>query len=105
MSLDDDFCRSCKQSHDCKQVYRQLGEAAGPSVLRKVLIAFLLPMAVFIVALTVSEKHLAEIIKSGNIRILANLSFALVITFFSMLLIKISNKKVVKKDKSVFYSI
>ena len=40
-------CDVCSQAHDCKRIYQQLGRAAGPSVVMKVLLAFVLPIIVF----------------------------------------------------------
>ena len=47
------FCYNCKQRHQCQQVYEHLGKADGPSVVSKVVTAFLLPLVVFIVTLAV----------------------------------------------------
>jgi hypothetical protein len=44
-------CDGCRQADTCKEAYRRLGSAQGPSVTREVLIAFLLPIAVFVAAL------------------------------------------------------
>jgi len=44
-------CEGCSQAHDCKSVYGQLGCSEGPPVTRAVLIAFLLPILVFVVML------------------------------------------------------
>jgi hypothetical protein len=46
-----DVCDSCRHAHTCKEVYGRLGSAEGPSVASKVVIAFLLPMVMFVVAL------------------------------------------------------
>lgn len=44
-------CEGCSQAHDCKKIYERLGNVDGPSVTPKVLIAFVLPIGVFIGAL------------------------------------------------------
>lgn len=41
-------CKGCSQAHTCAKVYGQLGNAEGPSVVWKVVVAFLLPMVIFI---------------------------------------------------------
>jgi hypothetical protein len=46
-----DPCRGCSQADGCQQAYRQLGETEGPSVARTAIVAFLLPLVVFIVTL------------------------------------------------------
>lgn len=44
-------CEGCSHAHDCKKVYEQLGCVEGPSVTSAVVLAFLVPLLVFIVAL------------------------------------------------------
>ena len=51
-----EFCQDCHHKHDCRQIYRQLGHASCPPVVRKVIVAFLLPLVVFIVSLAVFDK-------------------------------------------------
>jgi len=46
-----DVCDGCRHAHTCKEVYGRLGSAEGPSVASKVVVAFLLPMVMFVVAL------------------------------------------------------
>ncbi|MHC4518919.1 MAG: hypothetical protein ACYTAS_10050 [Planctomycetota bacterium] len=48
-------CNRCSQVHDCKKIYQQLGQAEGPSVALRVLIAFGLPIVVFVTALAAFE--------------------------------------------------
>jgi hypothetical protein len=49
----DEFCSNCAQSRNCSAVYEHLGKSQAPSVVCKALVAFLLPIAVFIVALAI----------------------------------------------------
>ena len=58
--IEQDFCQLCNQKDNCRQAYEKLGSSQGPSVVSKVIFAFLLPMLVFIVALAVFEKILAQ---------------------------------------------
>ncbi|MBN2180926.1 MAG: hypothetical protein JW715_03355 [Sedimentisphaerales bacterium] len=57
--VQQEFCKDCYHKHDCQQVYRQLGHSTCPSVLRKVIVAFLLPLLVFIVSLVVLDRFFA----------------------------------------------
>jgi uncharacterized membrane protein len=41
-------CEGCGHAHDCSKVYERLGCVEGPSITRPVLLAFLLPILVFI---------------------------------------------------------
>ncbi len=54
-----EFCQDCHYKHDCRQIYRQLGHASGPSIVRKVIVAFLLPLVVFIISLAVFNEVFA----------------------------------------------
>lgn len=54
-----EFCQSCHYKHDCRQIYRQLGHTSCPSVVRKVIVAFLLPLVVFIISLAVFDDFFA----------------------------------------------
>jgi hypothetical protein len=44
-------CEGCSHAHDCTKVYEQLGCAEGPSIAGAVMVAFLVPILVFIGAL------------------------------------------------------
>ena len=44
-------CDGCSQADSCKEAYRQLGKTEGPSVVPTVLVAFLLPIAIFAISL------------------------------------------------------
>lgn len=48
-------CDGCHQAGACAEVYHQLGCAEGPSVVSQVLVAFLLPILTFVVALGVLQ--------------------------------------------------
>jgi hypothetical protein len=49
------LCKGCIQQNRCQEAYERLGRSQEPSVLNAVLIAFLMPMVVFIVSLAVFE--------------------------------------------------
>jgi protein-S-isoprenylcysteine O-methyltransferase Ste14 len=66
-----DFCNRCHQAHDCKRIYEQLGKAEEPSVTRKVLIAFLLPITVFVVALALFGRLLGDFLAPRCVTLIA----------------------------------
>lgn len=70
-----------------------MGSCSGPSVVLKVILAFLLPLIVFIVSLAVFEHVLAEAIKNGRALIAVNLILALLVTFICVLITRMINKK------------
>ena len=88
-------CHTCKQKGDCRQVYRQLGDVEGPSVAAKVLLAFLLPLVVFIVALAVFERMLAGVIANSRVLAAVSLLPALWATFACIV---ITRDKVCKNE-------
>lgn len=57
--IQQEFCQNCRQKHDCQEVYRRLGNSACPSILLKTIMAFLLPLVVFIISLAVLDKIFA----------------------------------------------
>ena len=58
---EDKFCSNCTQSQNCSAVYEHLGKSSGPSVVYTALVAFLLPIGVFIVALAVFERFVGPV--------------------------------------------
>ncbi len=89
------LCENCKQKHDCQKIYQQLGEIAGPSVVVKVIVAFLLPLVVFIVSLAVFAPHQFFVKNWCGIEELQTvLSFlmALLVTFVCILIIRVINR-------------
>jgi hypothetical protein len=63
------FCQDCHYKHDCRQIYRQLGHASCPSVVRKVIVAFLFPLVVFIISLAVFDEIFA---RAGGLSLLSS---------------------------------
>ena len=75
------FCQDCNQKHDCQRIYEQLGDTPGESVTLKVILAFLLPLIVFIVSLAVSERVLARAIKTEDVQMVISFVLAILVTF------------------------
>ena len=89
------FCRDCFQKHDCRSVYEQLGNASGASIVIKVILAFLLPMIVFIVSLAVSERVFAGVTNVEKLQTIFSLLSALLVTFICIFIIRIINKPLI----------
>jgi hypothetical protein len=83
---EQEFCHTCKQRNDCRKVYRKLGNTESPPVVAKVILAFLLPLLVFIVSLGISEKMLTRAIHSDSILSTISILLALFLTFACILL-------------------
>jgi len=86
------FCQDCIQKHDCQRIYEQLGNASCPSVALKAVLAFLLPLIVFIVSLAVSERVLARAINIEEVQIALSFLLALLATFVCVLITRVINK-------------
>jgi hypothetical protein len=87
------FCQDCDQNHDCQKVYQQLGNIKGPSVVFRVIVAFLLPLVVFIVSLAVFEEIFAEAINTEELRTALSFFIAMLITFVCILIIQAINRQ------------
>ncbi len=87
------FCDNCMQKHDCQSVYRQLGDVEGPSVVIKVIVAFLLPLVVFIVSLAIFERILGGAISTDQLQTALSLLAALLITFICILTVRMINRR------------
>ena len=86
------FCQDCIQKHDCKRIYEHLGDSPGPSVALKAILAFLLPLMVFIVSLAVFERVLAGAITTEQIQTALSFVLALLATFVCVLITRVINK-------------
>ena len=92
------FCQECNQKRNCKEVYQQLGNTKNPSVVFKVVIAFLVPLVVFIAALAIFKAILAGIINSKEAQTAISFLLALSVTFVAVLVIKMIGKQL-RKDR------
>ncbi len=72
----DENCGGCGQRHQCREVYAHLGRAAGPSTVSRVVVAFLGPMVIFIVALALAENLFACVTSSRTLQTAAGLAAA-----------------------------
>lgn len=76
----DQQCQGCAQRHACHSVYSRLGHAEGPSVLSKVLLAFGIPILVFIAVLAAAGTLFGGIFNSEAGPVLLSLAVALAST-------------------------
>ena len=86
------ICKDCIQKHDCRRIYEQLGDSPGPSVALKAILAFLLPLMVFIVTLAVFERVLAGAISTEQMQTVLSFVLALLVTFVCVLITRVINK-------------
>jgi hypothetical protein len=83
---DKEYCSNCDGAHDCKTIYEQMGKAQGPSVVKKVIVVFLLPIIVFAVCLVVADKKLVAVTSNEHLRILLGVLFAGLVSFVYVLI-------------------
>lgn len=91
------LCQSCEHSHNCDEIYKKLGKDKTPSVAPAVVTAFLLPLVVFIAALTFFERIFSELIGAGRICTAVSFAAAVGVTLTYLL----STKAIINKLKGV----
>ncbi|OHB58181.1 MAG: hypothetical protein A2Y12_07930 [Planctomycetes bacterium GWF2_42_9] len=89
--MDQQQCQSCGMKDHCQEVYKKLGECKSPSVLTKVISAFLLPLILFIISIVLGQKFLLETLKSERKADLAAFAAAIVVVFMYLLALKVIN--------------
>jgi hypothetical protein len=89
-------CEGCSQAHDCKHIYERLGNVEGPSVVPKVLMAFVLPIGMFVVGLGLFERWLAHVV-AQQYRTLCAAGLAFSVTALLMLGVSIVAKRFDKR--------
>lgn len=93
---DEKFCQGCHQKHRCQEVYEHLSKIGGPSVVFKVIFAFLLPIVVFIVSLAAFDEILAGVIQSKELQTIIGLLLALVISSGFVFITRLINRGLFK---------
>ena len=83
---ENDFCSGCGLGSDCKKAYEQLANKAGPSVVLKVIVAFLLPLMVFIVGLATAEGLFGRILPGPTLPTVFGVVAAGCLTFVCILI-------------------
>ena len=91
--VQQDLCQHCNQRHDCGKVYEQFGKIEGPSIVGKVVLAFLLPLLVFTVSLAIFEEMVSAILSDGQSQSALSFALALLLTFICILLTKLISRK------------
>ena len=94
---DEQFCERCSQRHDCREIYGKLGNAEGPSLALRVVVAFLMPILVFIVSLWGFERGLGGITERAGLRTAASLSGAVIVTLAWILTVRVIGRRLAKK--------
>ncbi len=88
-----DLCRQCNQRQDCGKVYEKLGKMEGPSIVKRVVLAFLLPLVVFVGSLAIFEEMFSGVITGRQSQSALSFASALLLTFGCILLTKVISGK------------
>ena len=91
-----EICHDCNQKNRCQEVYEKVGNIQGESVVLKVLVAFLLPILVFIVCLAGFDKILAKVTTMKELQTAVGLLLALLVTCACVLLTRAINIGLIK---------
>jgi hypothetical protein len=89
----DQQCKNCDQKERCREVFEKLGNSKAPPVLMKVIQAFLLPLVLFIAALAVMGKILAERPANSFGRDITALAAAAFVVFLYLMILKLWRRK------------
>lgn len=81
------------RGHCCIDVYQQLGQAKGPSVVGKVLLAFVFPIVIFIGAIILAEYLLSGLMTEGGMKTFISFLAALIVTVVLVQLIRVFTRK------------
>jgi hypothetical protein len=92
----EDFCSGCVQSHDCKALYEQVGKSQGLGVAWAAITAFLLPIAVFIAALALSDHVFKQVVTGKNLRFIVGFALAGCASFACILVVRAINVRLAK---------
>ena len=93
-----DFCSNCTQKHDCKSIYEHMGNSRTPPVAIRAAIAFLLPIMVFIISLTIAQNSMSGMGNGINQQTAISFLLAACIAFLSTLITKVISDRLAKNS-------
>ncbi|MHC5094957.1 MAG: hypothetical protein ACYSOU_02455 [Planctomycetota bacterium] len=88
----DRYCSGCSQKDTCRSAYEKLGKFQGPNVAWKVIVAFWVPIGVFIGGLAASQRLLRGRIE-GRALILVSFVLAVSLTWLVICVIRAINAR------------
>jgi hypothetical protein len=99
MDKNTDNCAGCNQKERCGRIYEKLGKSEGPNVTRPVILAFLLPMVVFIGSLAGATQFLQDRLQ-GTALIVVTFSAAFAVTLATVIIIW-AVRRLFKQDREI----
>lgn len=70
----DKHCDGCEQKNRCQEVYEKLGQSTGPNVAFKAVLAFVVPIGVFVVVAALVQFLLKNKIENARLMVLIQLA-------------------------------
>ena len=89
---DQEICGKCSQRNGCKQAYQRMADYKGPSVLGKVLIAFVVPLLSFILTAAVFQELTADL-ASKTAKTILSFILAVGTTAIVIAIIQVANRR------------
>jgi uncharacterized membrane protein (DUF485 family) len=90
-------CDKCGYRHGygrcCIDIYQQLGQSQGSSVVAKVFLAFFLPLLIFTACMILTERLLSGLMAEGILKPFLSFLTALLVTIIYVQLIRILTRK------------
>lgn len=83
----NDYCSGCGQKDTCRLAYEKMGRAEGPNVAWKAIVAFAVPILVFILSLAGADLLFRDWIE-GRLLTIADFLAAVLVTFAVVLAIR-----------------
>ena len=100
--MDINLCEKCGYRHGsgrcCIDIYQQIGQTKGPSIVGKVLLAFGTPIMVFVGVLTLAEYFLFASMTDGGLKTFVTFLTALIVTILTVQLIRIFTRKPINPE-------
>ncbi len=93
MQFEEKKCQGCRYRHTCEEAYRRLGHSKASPVTSKVVLAFMLPLMVFIASIALFERIFSQILEAEWLVLILSLFTGVSITLvLASVVKKIYNK-------------
>ena len=81
-------CDGCVQKDHCQEIYAKLGHSEGPNIAFKAIMAFAVPIVVFVAAALLTQTLLKNKIENASLIVLIQLATGLVAAGIVVLIIR-----------------
>jgi hypothetical protein len=98
--MENDYHRICGRRWGCMDIYKQIGYSKGPSVFLKVIVAFLIPVLIFIVSVILAQKILTYWVNSPSLKMLLAFLISVLLTLVYILVVKLVTSQPVDSQQN-----